>query len=87
MFRKKSEETIEDKTKHMKYRSIVGMLLFLVRYSRWDISYAVRELSKANLGPNPAHFKKLLRTIKYVIGSKQRALHYRITDTDKNEEK
>jgi len=83
----KDEETIEDKTKHTRYRSGVGMLLFLVKYSRPDISNAVRELSKANLGPNPAHYKKLLRTIKYVIGSKQKALYYRITEKDKNEKK
>ena len=59
----KGVETINDKTKHTKYRSGVGMLLFLVKYSRPDISNAVRELSKANLGPKPAHYKNLLRTI------------------------
>ena len=53
----KGEETIQDKTKHTKCRSGVGMLLFLVKYSRPDISNAVRELSKANLGSNPAHYK------------------------------
>ena len=81
------DEKIEDSKKHTKYRSGVGMLLFLVKYSRPDISNAVRELSKANLGPNPAHYKKLLRVIKYVIDSKQRALHYKMTETDKNQEK
>ena len=65
----KSEETIQDKTKHTKYRSGVGMLLFLVKYWRPDISNTVRELLKANLGPNSAYFKILLRTIKYVIDS------------------
>ena len=43
----KDKETIEDKAKHTRYRSGVGMLLFLVKYSRPDISNAVRELSKA----------------------------------------
>ena len=42
------DEKIEDGRKHTKYRSGVGMLLFLVKYSRPDISHAVRELSKAN---------------------------------------
>ena len=83
----KGVEIINDKTKHTKYRSGVGMLLFLVKYSRPDISNAVRELSKANLGPNPAHYKKLLRTIKCIIENKQRALHYNISDIDKEEEK
>ena len=31
-----------------KYRSAVGMMLFLVKYSRPDISNSVRELSKVN---------------------------------------
>ena len=83
----KGDETINHKTKRTKYRSGVGMLLFLVKYSRPDISNAVRELSKANLGPNPAHYKKLLRTIKYVIESTQRALHNKILDMDKEEKK
>ena len=63
------------------------MLLFLVKYSRPDISNAVRKLSKANLGPNPANYKRLFRTIKYVNNSKQKALYYRITEKDKNEKK
>ena len=47
----KGDEKIEDSERHTKYRSGVGMLLFLVKYSRPDISNSVREISKANLGP------------------------------------
>ena len=80
----KEEERIDDKSKHAKYSSGVGMLLFLVKFSRPDISNAVRELSKANLVPNSAHFKKLLKMIKYVIETKQRALYYKIIDKERD---
>ena len=61
--------------------------MILVQYSRPNISNTARKFLKANLGPNPEHFKKLLRTIKYVIDNKKRSLHYRVTDTYKNEKK
>ena len=50
--------------------------MFFFKDSRKDISNVIRELPKANLGPNPAHYKKLLKTIKYVIDTKQSVLHY-----------
>ena len=50
-----------------KYRSAVGMMLFLVKYSSTDISNSVRELSKANNKANYAHYKQMLRFVKYVI--------------------
>ena len=50
-----------------KYRSGVGMLLYLVKHSRPDISNAVRELSKVCDGATECHWKALMRTIKYVL--------------------
>jgi hypothetical protein len=52
------------------YRSGVGMLLYLVKHSRPEISNAVRELSKVGDGATQAHWKALLRTIKYVLDTK-----------------
>jgi hypothetical protein len=52
----------------------VGMLLYLVKNSRPDISNSVRELSKVADGANEAHFKALLRTIKYVIDTEHLGL-------------
>jgi hypothetical protein len=57
-----------------KYRSGVGMLLYLVKHSRPDISNAVRELTKVSDGATPAHWKAMLRVIKYVIDTKMLAL-------------
>ena len=42
-----NEEGLSDQSQ-FKYRSAVGMLLFLVKYSRPDIANTVRELSKIN---------------------------------------
>ena len=65
----------EDQTK---YRSGVGMLLYLVKFSRPDINNAVRELSKANNGATMAHFKELLRCIKFVLDTRNRMLVYEV---------
>jgi len=56
------------------YRSGVGMLLYLVKYSRPDISNAVRELSKGMKEPTPSAFKEMKRVLKYVIDTKEKGL-------------
>jgi len=57
--------------KEMKmYRSGVGMLLYLVKYSRPDISNSVRELSKGMKEATPDAMKELMRVIKFVISTK-----------------
>ena len=66
------------------YRSGVGMLLYLVKHSRPDISNAVRELSKVADGATLAHWKALTRTIKYVIDTKNYALKIQPTQKYQN---
>jgi hypothetical protein len=68
------------------YRSGVGMLLYLVKHSRPEISNAVRVLTKVADGATSGHWKAMLRTIKYVLDTedyglklkpnKQRGLFY-----------
>ena len=62
------------KEDHKLYRSGVGMLLYLVKYSRPDIANPVRELSKVLDSPTPASFKEMLRVIKYVLDTKEYGL-------------
>lgn len=50
-----------------KYRSGVGMLLYLIKHSRPDLANAIRELTKVLDGATQAHYKAMLRVIKYVI--------------------
>ena len=52
------------------YQSGFGMLLFLVKHSRPDITNARRELSKANNGANPALFHELIQVTRYVLDEK-----------------
>ena len=61
------------------YRSGVGMLMFLVKYSRPDLANSVRELSKANDGATEKHYRGLLRTVKYVMDTRNQALKYENT--------
>ena len=67
-------DTLISAADQSKFRSGVGMLLYLVKHSRLDIANAVRELSKVADGANHAHWKALLRTIKYVICTENVAL-------------
>ena len=62
------------------------MLLFLVKFSRPDISNAVRELSKVNDGATQRNFKELLRTVRYVLDSRDKALKYELKTSEAEKE-
>jgi hypothetical protein len=51
-----------------KHRTGVGMLLYLVKHSRPDLASTVQELSKVLA--TEAHWKALMRCIKYVLDTK-----------------
>jgi hypothetical protein len=55
---------VEEQTK---YRSGVGILLYLVKHSRFDIANSVREISKVADGATIGQWKLLLRCMKYII--------------------
>lgn len=58
------------------YRSGVGLLLYLVKFSRPDISKLVRELSKVMDGATQSNMKSLLRTIKFMLDTRQIILSF-----------
>jgi hypothetical protein len=60
-------DTLLSPYQQTKYRSGVGMLVYLVKDSRFDILNLVRELSKVADGATIAHWKLLLHNIKYLI--------------------
>ena len=72
------KERLMTRQEQTRYRSGVGMLLFLVKYSRPDITNAVRELSKVNDGATKNHMRMLMRVMKYVLMSRHKALHYKL---------
>jgi hypothetical protein len=63
-------ETIE-MDKQSRYRSGVGMLLYLIKNSRPDIANIVREPSKCMDGENFAAYKEMLQVIKFVLDTKE----------------
>jgi len=78
----KCEEKHELGTKQKKiYRSGVGKLLYLMRWSRPDISNATRELSKFMMTPGPAHLQAMVRAISYVVATESKGLILQPTGT------
>jgi hypothetical protein len=67
-------ENALDPDKQHKFRSGVGSLLYLLKHSRPELSNAVRELSKVMDKANLAHWKMLIRVIKYVELTRNRKL-------------
>ena len=65
-----------------KYRSGVGMLLYLVKFSRPDIANSVRELSKVMDGATKGHLKCLLRVIKFVLDTREKCLQMDLSNFD-----
>jgi hypothetical protein len=59
-----------DSQSQRKYRSRVGMLLYLTKYSRPDISNIVQELSKCMDSATWGAYNELLRVITFVIDTK-----------------
>jgi hypothetical protein len=53
-----------------KYRSGVGMLLYLTKYSRPDISNIVRVMSKCMNAASWGSYQELLRVIKFINDTK-----------------
>ena len=65
--RPESEDMKVDEELQKRFRSGVGMLLYLVKHSRPDIANATRELSKSMDGATMLGYLELLRVIKYVL--------------------
>ena len=74
IIRPKDIEPKVDEEQHNLFRSGVGMLLYLVKYSRPDIANATRELSKVMDGPTEAAMKELFRLVKFVLDTKDKGL-------------
>jgi hypothetical protein len=57
-----------------KYRSGVGKLLYLIRWSRPEIMNSVRELSRFMQEASKAHLTVMYRVVKYCLGTPKRGL-------------
>ena len=57
-----------------RYRTGVGMLMYLIKHSRPDIMNPVRELAKVLGKATTAAYKEMLRCIKFVVDTKSKGL-------------
>ena len=79
-----SEEMTIESSLHELYHSGVGMLLFLVKHTRPELSNVVRELSKVVSGTSKYAMKEFMRTTKYVLDTKDYGLKM-ILDSEKQD--
>uniref|UniRef100_T1IKA4 Retroviral polymerase SH3-like domain-containing protein n=1 Tax=Strigamia maritima TaxID=126957 RepID=T1IKA4_STRMM len=57
------------------YRTLVGILLFVSRYTRPDICIAIGILARYNAKPTLVHWKCLLHLWYYVLSTKEKTIH------------
>jgi hypothetical protein len=74
VIRPKSDEDKVTEEQQKIYRSGVGSLQQLVKYSRPDIANIVRELAKCMDGATPEAFKELTRVLQFVVNTKDYGL-------------
>ena len=72
----KNDVTLISKIDQTKYRSGIRMLLYLVKYSRPNLSNAIHELSKVNDRATKDYVDSLLRVIKFAVDTKNKLLVY-----------
>ena len=65
------------KVQHTYYRSGVGKLLHMMRWSRPDIQNSVRDCSRQGSAPVQAHIKALHRVMEYCMGTPERGWYLR----------
>lgn len=58
-----------DEASRRRYQAIVGSLLYISRYTRPDLSFAVGVVSKFAQNPGPEHFDAINRIIGYLKGT------------------
>ena len=76
MKEEEKEAVCLDSEKQTRYRSGVGMLLYLVKFSRPDIYNSVRELTKSMRSATESHYQSLIIVLKFVMETQDFGLIY-----------
>jgi Reverse transcriptase (RNA-dependent DNA polymerase) len=84
IIRTTDDDNAIDSNLQSRYRSGVGMLLFLTKHSRPDICNIVRELSKCMDKATMGTYQEMLRVVKFVIDTKNFCLKIRPITKVKN---
>jgi hypothetical protein len=74
------DEKLMPKTEQKKYRSGVGKLLHMMRWTRPEIHNRVRELSRFMSGATSEHMAAMKKTMKYCVSTPMRGLKLNPTD-------
>ena len=82
IMRPSDDDDYLDEEKQTEYRSGVGMLLYLLKHSRPDLSNSVRELTKAMDRATEGHMKAMKRVVKYVLDTKEWRLQMETNKSD-----
>lgn len=70
-------EKAENCESNIKYRNLIGALLYISSSTRPDISYSVNYLSRYQNSYSVTHWKYVLRILKYLYLTKDLKLHYK----------
>ena len=69
-------DTEKEEMRGVPYRELIGSLLYLARCTRPDIAFAVNSLSRFSTNPGRSHWTAAKRVLRYLKGSKNRAVVY-----------
>ena len=75
----KTDDDIDSETSKINsenYRSLVGMCGFLATSTRYDISFAVKELARFSSKPSSQQFSDAKRLVRYLKGTRNFSLNY-----------
>ncbi|KYN22489.1 Copia protein [Trachymyrmex cornetzi] len=73
-------EPAEEINDNVKYRNLIGALLYISSGTRLDISYSVNYLSRLQNCFNETHYKYALRVLKYLYLTKDLKLRFKRND-------
>jgi len=71
-----SLEPSQSASSDIKYKNLIGALLYISTGTRLDVSYSVNYLSRFQNSYNETHYKYALRILKYLYLTKDLKLTY-----------
>eukprot|EP00977_Amphora_coffeiformis_P005907 scaffold1252_cov154-Amphora_coffeaeformis.AAC.1 len=69
-----NDEGLLNESAHRNYRKGVGKLIHLGKYTKAECLNAIRELSRFGSKPNEAHYKAMIRAMRYCVSTKHLGL-------------